>query len=93
MKIKCPICGKREASEYTYIGDATVKRPDVNNTDEQSWFEYVFQRRNPRGDHEEHWQHTAACRSILKVKRNTVTHKISSVDLEGPWQGQGEENN
>ncbi len=85
MIIKCPICGPREVGEYIYIGDATVKRPDPENTDTENWAEYVFERQNPRGSHEEHWQHTSACRSILKVTRDTVTHAISEVKLEGPW--------
>ena len=85
MIIKCPICGPREAGEFSYIGDATVKRPDPENTDLQTWSDYVFERENPRGSHEEHWQHTAGCRAIIKVARNTVTHDISEVTLEGPW--------
>lgn len=85
MIIKCPICGPREASEFTYIGDATITRPDQDNTNSEEWSEYIFQRENPRGAHEEHWHHTSACRSFLKVKRDTVTHSISRISLEGPW--------
>ncbi|MBT5185905.1 MAG: sarcosine oxidase subunit delta [Kordiimonadaceae bacterium] len=86
MIIKCPHCGPREASEYTYIGDATTKRPDHNDTDMDKWNDYVFLRENPRGAHAEHWQHTSGCRSFVKVLRDTVTHEISGVSLEGPWQ-------
>lgn len=85
MIIKCPHCGPREASEYTYVGDATVIRPDHEDTDMDKWHAYVFKRNNPRGNHTEHWQHTSGCRAFLKVIRDTVTHKISSVTLEGPW--------
>lgn len=85
MIIKCPICGPREASEFTYVGDATVERPEQDRSELEKWSKYVFQRENPRGAHEEHWQHTSACRSFLKVKRNTVTHSISEVTLEGAW--------
>ena len=86
MIIKCPHCGPREASEYTYIGDATTQRPDHNDTDMDKWNEYVFMRENPCGAHMEHWQHTSGCRSFVKVVRDTVTHEISDVTLEGPWQ-------
>lgn len=85
MIINCPICGSREANEYTYLGDATVKRPDPQNTNMRDWSAYVFQRNNPRGAHEEHWQHTSGCRSVLKVIRNTVSHEVLKVELEGPW--------
>ena len=28
MRIKCPYCGERALEEFTYRGDATVKRPE-----------------------------------------------------------------
>lgn len=85
MIIKCPNCGPREASEYTYVGDATVKRPADDDPDANKWVDYVFMRGNPRGGHLEHWQHTSGCRAFLKVQRDTVSHEISNVILEGVW--------
>ena len=85
MIINCPHCGPREASEYTYVGDATTIRPHHDNTDMESWVDYVFMRNNPRGIHVEHWQHTSVCRAFLKVTRDTVTHEITEVTLAGPW--------
>ena len=85
MIIKCPICGPREASEFSYLGDATVQRPDASSTNINEWSDYVHQRENTRGKHNEHWHHSAGCRSILKVNRDTVSHVISDVKLEGPW--------
>ena len=86
MIIICPQCGPREVSEYTYVGDATLARPDHNDVDMEKWVNYVFMRKNPRGSHTEHWQHTAGCRAFLRVSRDTVTHEITEVMLEGPWQ-------
>ena len=85
MIIKCPNCGPREIKEYTYIGDATVTRPDQDDTDMENWINYVFMRNNPRGIHVEHWQHTSGCRAFLKITRDTVTHEITGVMLENPW--------
>lgn len=85
MIIKCPLCGPREASEYNYMGDATLKRPEPEIIDIKIWSDYVHQRDNPRGKHQEYWQHTGGCRSILKVTRDTVSHAISKVELEGIW--------
>jgi len=85
MIIKCPHCGPREVSEFTYVGDATVKRPAGDDPDMKKWAEYVFMRDNPRGAHIEHWQHTSGCRAFLKVQRNTVSHEIAQVVLEGVW--------
>ena len=28
MRIKCPYCGERDASEFAYLGAADPKRPD-----------------------------------------------------------------
>lgn len=85
MRIHCPNCGLRDHSEFGYLGDATKVRPAHEEADPVIWNEYVFQRSNPRGEHSEHWQHSAGCRAILKVERNSVSHKISSVTLEGSW--------
>lgn len=86
MIIKCPHCGPREASEYTYVGDAKVIRPDHEDNDKDKWNNYVFMRGNPRGKHSEYWQHTSGCRAFLNVIRDTVSHKISNVILAGPWK-------
>ena len=85
MIINCPHCGPREASEYTYVGDATTIRPHHDNTDMESWVDYVFMRNNPRGIHVEHWHHTSGCRAFLKVTRDTITHEITEVTLAGSW--------
>ena len=80
MLIKCPICGERPSEEYTYLGDASVKRPTSNDASTMDeWFDYVFIRRNIKGRTLEHWQHSAGCRSWLVIDRDTVTHEIFSV--------------
>ena len=81
MKIKCPFCGERDHSEYTYSGDATMVRPDHGDQDVQNWNAYVYQRKNPMGRHKEYWHHTAGCRKFLIVERDTLTHKVSSVSM------------
>ena len=30
LYIKCPYCGMRSQNEFSYGGDATVKRPEIN---------------------------------------------------------------
>lgn len=91
MLIKCAICGERDVSEFSYLGDAGKVRPDAYNknpeTDLSIWHDYVFARENPRGLHEEHWQHSGGCRAILRVKRNVTSHEIFEVSLVGPHGG------
>jgi sarcosine oxidase subunit delta len=76
MRIPCPCCGERDLREFSYLGDATLQRPDANG-DANSVFEYVYLRDNRAGQHQEYWYHTAGCRSWLVLTRNTITHEIS----------------
>jgi len=81
LTICCPHCGPRGQNEFTYGGDASLPRPSTEASSDE-WFAYVYTRRNPKGPHEEFWQHSAGCRAWLKVTRDTSTHDIiSSVAL------------
>ena len=69
-------------SEFVYLGDANCKRPDPDGSDAQAqFFAAVYLRDNPAGPHDEHWYHAFGCRSWLRVKRDTRTHEIFSVDF------------
>lgn len=86
MLIPCPYCGPRDSSEFTYSGDATVTRPDAVNTTIEDWSDYIYQRTNPVGVHQDYWHHVQGCRLLLKVTRNTLTHEVSGAEIVGPWQ-------
>lgn len=76
MRIPCPHCGLRDHAEFTYIGDATVRRPAPDDADHRAWMSYVYRRDNPRGPHEELWQHAMGCRRFIRVRRDTLSHVI-----------------
>ena len=77
MRIPCPCCGPRSLDEFAYYGDATVKRPDAFGPDAMSEFcDYVYQRANGDGEHEELWYHAAGCHAWLVVDRNVRSHAI-----------------
>lgn len=78
MLLTCPYCGPRDVSEFTYQGDGNRQRPAPEAQDLQAWNEYVYDRHNPAGDHNEVWQHSGGCRSHIRVTRNTMTHSVSS---------------
>ncbi|TCZ64863.1 sarcosine oxidase subunit delta [Roseicella aquatilis] len=78
MRIACPFCGPRGSEEYTYLGDATVRRPE-GDAPSEAWFAYVYLRDNPAGRHRELWYHGAGCRSWLVVERDMRSHDILSV--------------
>jgi heterotetrameric sarcosine oxidase delta subunit len=82
MRIRCPFCGERDASEFTYAGAANGWRPDpVRVATPDQVFEAVYLRDNPAGPHEELWYHVFGCRSWLQVTRDTRTHEMTSVRL------------
>ncbi|MEM5461558.1 sarcosine oxidase subunit delta [Paraburkholderia phytofirmans] len=91
MRIDCPFCGSRDATEFVYQGDATCRRPDPTALDaEDRFYEAVYLRNNPAGIHAEHWYHVAGCRSWLVVKRDTRTHVTSRVEFARTAHGSGQ---
>ena len=85
LLIHCPWCGERAQIEFAYAGDASRPRPpDLERLDPEAWLEHVYQRPNPRGRHEEYWQHVAGCRRFLKVVRDTATHAILASEPPAP---------
>lgn len=81
MRIPCPHCGPRDSSEFTYGGDATRVRPNIDDADRERWLTYVYERDNPKGPHKEFWHHITGCRQWLVVTRNTATHEISAAEM------------
>ena len=89
LLIPCPWCGPRAQSEFTYGGDATVKRPP-SDAPEDAWVAFVYLRDNPFGPHDELWHHSAGCRQWFRVRRDTRTHAILSSARPGaPLSGDG----
>ena len=81
MRIKCPYCGERALEEFTYRGDATVKRPEsIDESAREAWVDYVYLRDNPAGLHKELWHHSAGCHAWLEVTRDTTSHEIVAVE-------------
>ncbi len=77
MKLPCPFCGTRDAREFSYLGDATLTRPETA----EAMADYVYLRDNPAGPHRELWYHAQGCRSWLVVERNTLDHSIAGARL------------
>ncbi|MEM7222926.1 MAG: sarcosine oxidase subunit delta [Pseudomonadota bacterium] len=80
IRIRCPFCGERDHSEFTYGGDGSIVYPALDAPMED-WVKAVFERENPRGRQLETWHHTSGCRAWLLVERDTMTHEIFSVRL------------
>lgn len=73
--IRCPWCGDCDGSEFSYGGDASRTRP-APDADQDTWYDYVYLRDNPKGPHDEYWQHVNGCRQWIKVRRDVVSHQV-----------------
>lgn len=81
MRIPCPHCGPRDVREFSYLGDASVRRPDPGDPSALDRFvEYVYLRDNPAGMLREYWYHGSGCQSWLIVTRDTMTHEIAGAE-------------
>ncbi len=79
LLIKCPYCGARDESEFSFGGEGGISRPlNPDELSDEQWADYLFNRTNPRGAHDELWNHASGCRRWFNVERDTVTYKISS---------------
>jgi methylglutamate dehydrogenase subunit B len=88
MRLKCPLCGERDHSEFVYRGDASVSRPDPEEKNAAEKFHaFVHLRDNAAGWHREYWYHEGGCRSWIVVERNTLTHEIRASALAGTPAG------
>ena len=83
MIINHPILGPRDASEFVYLGDASlINRPNKDEENAQEkFYQYLYLRENVAGVHKELWYHEQGDRSWLVVTRNTNTHEILKVEL------------
>ncbi len=88
LLIPCPWCGTRAQSEFSYGGDATLKRP-APDAPLEAWTAFVYQRDNPAGPHEELWFHGAGCRQWFRVRRDTRTHEIIASEAPRAAQSGG----
>jgi sarcosine oxidase subunit delta len=76
LRIPCPNCGERDATEFRYAGDANKRRPAHGAAGLELWHDYVFLFGNPKGAHREYWQHVLGCREWLVLERDTATNTV-----------------
>ncbi|PLW78621.1 sarcosine oxidase subunit delta [Cohaesibacter celericrescens] len=77
LKIKCPYCGERDETEFSYGGEAHRARPeDPHALSDEQWADFLFMRSNKKGASRERWLHAQGCRRWFNVVRNTADHTI-----------------
>ncbi|MCG8560177.1 MAG: sarcosine oxidase subunit delta [Hyphomicrobiales bacterium] len=78
--IRCPWCGPRDQSEFSYGGEAHIARPaDSAEMSDAEWADFVFMRSNPKGVLAERWVHAAGCRRWFNMLRVTASDEILAV--------------
>ena len=78
LLIKCPWCGDRAEPEFSYGGEAGISRPlRPDELTDAEWADYLFNRKNPRGTHQELWNHSSGCRRWFEAERDTVSYEIA----------------
>jgi sarcosine oxidase subunit delta len=80
IRIPCPYCGPRNASEFRYVGEVS-ERPDPNETSIEEWRAFLYTRNNPAGWTTETWFHSAGCRQHLVTERHTLTNEMRASRL------------
>ena len=77
--IRCPYCGERDHSEFSYGGEAHIVRPkQPTELSDDQWAEYLFMRKNIKGLQYERWNHAHGCRRWFNMARDTSNDNIHS---------------
>jgi heterotetrameric sarcosine oxidase delta subunit len=71
MLVRCPTCGERPYTEFTFGGELR----DVSSADTASDFERVYLRENTAGPQDERWFHLLGCRRWVTLRRDTTTNR------------------
>jgi sarcosine oxidase subunit alpha/sarcosine oxidase subunit delta len=72
LQVRCPWCGDRDVTEFSYGGQAEVSYPaDPAAASDEDWAQFLFFRDNPKGLFKERWVHTHGCRRWFDLERDT----------------------
>ena len=77
--LTCPNCGKREVTDFAYVGEV-VPRPE-SKPSERELNTYNYFRRNVAGVQREWWNHRSGCRAWFLAERDTTTNEVKWVGL------------
>jgi sarcosine oxidase subunit delta len=73
--LSCPICGRRNVSEFRFGGEDKGPRPaEEALAATAAWLDYVHLHANPAGPQKEWWYHRDGCGSWFSIWRDTTTN-------------------
>ena len=76
VMLRCANCGETaKEPEFAPCGDAHLTRYAAGSND-QTFSDYLFARKNPRGVHFERWRHAFGCGKWFHAARDTMTLEV-----------------
>ena len=76
QRFECPFCGVRDETEFTYLTEAGIKRPEPSEgVSAEAWAHYLYMRRSPEGHAVEIWLH-GTCGEYFRMTRDTVSREV-----------------
>ncbi|QDY70777.1 sarcosine oxidase subunit delta [Qingshengfaniella alkalisoli] len=93
LLIHCPYCDQDLPElEFTYAGEAHLTRPsDPSLLTDEEWRDFLFIRKNPKGNHAERWRHTHGCARFFNAVRDTVSDRFIVTYKAGTSRPEGTE--
>jgi sarcosine oxidase subunit delta len=77
LLIHCPHCGPRPELEFSYGGQAHVRRPTGPDAiSDQDWADFLYMRSNVKGVHAERWRHLRGCGQFFNALRDTTSDRF-----------------
>jgi heterotetrameric sarcosine oxidase delta subunit len=86
IRVPCPHCGPRNASEFRYGGEVNARPTKPVEMPDREWADYLYMRRNVQGAQTEWWYHRDGCGAWFLAERHTKTNEILRTYL---WQPAG----
>jgi len=83
LHLPCPFCGPRDETEFHYGGEPRPRPGPADKVSDAVWADYLFNKRNDKGVHEEIWHHAGGCRRHFIVRRDTRTHEVLKTRVPG----------
>lgn len=76
IRLDCPNCGPRNASEFRYGGEYNPRPRAPLTVDDADWTDYIYMRRNRMGVQTEWWYHRNGCGTWFLAERHTRTNEV-----------------
>jgi sarcosine oxidase subunit delta len=71
--INCPICGRRDAYEFSFGNEDKGPSPDQRNLTREQFIEHFIRHPAVAGPQKEWWFHKEGCGSWFTIIRDTIT--------------------